>query len=197
MQRIKIEKPISQLTPLDVTCSTTLCNEGFHFHTSSVIKKGQKKGDCKDCGDNSIDWDRIHAKNPDDIQYTFDSLKKELLRHVCWVNEVDDTAIEFALSRGKDAILKKASEIISKKIAKIPTGHWDYKCTPKQGKEIINYAQHATATCCRKCLDRWHNIPENKVLTSEQIKYCVDLIELYVNDRIPNLLNEPSIPVVI
>ena len=32
-------------------------------------------------------------------------------------------------------------------------------------------AQHATATCCRKCLGKWHRIPENVCLSVEQMAY--------------------------
>lgn len=187
MNPIKIDLPIDELKPLDVNCSDTLCKQGFHFYTSKSAPKGGKKGDCKDCGDDTIDWGRIHQRNPLDIAYTFDSLKRELLRHVCWINEIDPAAIQYANQRGRLSILIKAKEIITKKIAKIPQGYFDYLCTPKKGKEIVHYAQHATATCCRKCLDRWHNIPEDVVLTEEQINYCVNLIDLYMLDRLPNL----------
>ena len=37
-------------------------------------------------------------------------------------------------------------------------------------------AQHATATCCRNCLEKWHHIPKNKPLTEEEIHYIVSLI---------------------
>jgi hypothetical protein len=37
-------------------------------------------------------------------------------------------------------------------------------------------AQHATATCCRACLERWHQIPKGRELTPEQRAYVVDVI---------------------
>ena len=193
MKPVTIEVPISKLRPMDVKCSTTSCEQGFHFYTSKRIPAHGKIGDCPACGDDSVDWARIHRREQGDIQYTFNSLKKELLRHVCWVNDVDETAVEKALKRGRTTILQKATNLVTKRIAKIPTGHFDYQCTPKKGNEIVHYAQHATATCCRKCLERWHNIPQDIVLSSEDIKYCVSLIELYINERIPDLKDEPII----
>jgi hypothetical protein len=192
MKRVNINKPVNKLKPLDVRCSDTRCAQGFHFYTSKKTPKGGELGDCKDCGDDSVDWQRIYKNNPRDIDYTFESLKKELLRHVCWVNKIDKGAIDKAKERGREMILGKAKEIITKKIAKVPTSHYDYLCTPKKGDEIVHYGQHATATCCRKCLERWHNIPQDIVLNESQIDYCVDLVALYIKDRIPDLQKNPQ-----
>jgi Zn finger protein HypA/HybF involved in hydrogenase expression len=37
-------------------------------------------------------------------------------------------------------------------------------------------AQHATAACCRKCIQKWHGIKKGKVLNIEEIEYVVALI---------------------
>ena len=39
-------------------------------------EKVKKVGDCKECGDDSIDWARIYLHNLNDIEYTFNSLKR-------------------------------------------------------------------------------------------------------------------------
>lgn len=186
MEPVTVEKPVSELKPLDVKCSETRCAEGFHYYTSLATRKDGKIGDCKSCGDDSIDWEKVHA-GAKNVDYMFDCLKKELLRHVCWVNSIDDSAIVYAKKRGKKEVLIAAKNIITKKIAKIPTTHWDNLCTPKTGKEIVNYAQHATATCCRKCVERWHNIPKDVVLSEGQVDYFVQLIGLYIDEKIPEL----------
>jgi hypothetical protein len=41
-------------------------------------------------------------------------------------------------------------------------------------------AQHATATCCRSCLAKWHFIPPGRDLTEEQIAYVVGVIERWL-----------------
>lgn len=41
-------------------------------------------------------------------------------------------------------------------------------------------AQHATATCCRGCLYKWHKIPQNKELTEAEIDYVVDVIMTWI-----------------
>ena len=37
-------------------------------------------------------------------------------------------------------------------------------------------AQHATATCCRGCLEKWHHIPQGQALSAEQQNYVVRVI---------------------
>ena len=37
-------------------------------------------------------------------------------------------------------------------------------------------AQHATATCCRGCLEKWHAIPRGRGLSDEEQRYVVQVI---------------------
>ncbi len=194
MEPVTIDKPISELKPMEVKCSATKCDQGFHYYTSQVAGKGKQIGDCKNCGDDSIDWERIYLRNPNDIAYTFDSLKKELLRHVCWINLIDEAAIVRAKKRGRKALRARAKLIIKQKIGHPIKTYFDKICTPKKGNEIIHYGQHATATCCRICLERWHNISQISDLTEDQIDYCAGLIELFIEDRVPGILEEPNPP---
>lgn len=41
-------------------------------------------------------------------------------------------------------------------------------------------AQHATGTCCRNCLYKWHGISKNINLTNNQINYIVDIIMTWI-----------------
>jgi hypothetical protein len=43
------------------------------------------------------------------------------------------------------------------------------------GKHPFFVAQHATATCCRGCLKKWHGIPCGRPLTQEEIDYILDV----------------------
>lgn len=43
-----------------------------------------------------------------------------------------------------------------------------------KGADTID--QHATATCCRGCLAKWHNIPQGVQLTAQQQHYIVGVI---------------------
>ena len=51
----------------------------------------------------------------------------------------------------------------------------DGKQTPMRGHPVF-VAQHATATCCRGCLSKWHHIGKDKDLSDKEIKFIVALI---------------------
>lgn len=59
--------------------------------------------------------------------------------------------------KGISKIEEHAYDFISKRLAPaiIPN---DGKQTPMRGHPVF-IAQHATATCCRGCLAKWHKIP--------------------------------------
>ena len=45
-------------------------------------------------------------------------------------------------------------------------------------------AQHATATCCRKCLAKWHFIPKGRELTQREIDYIVTILERWLAKKL-------------
>ena len=55
---------------------------------------------------------------------------------------------------------------------------WDGMQTPREtssGVNPIHLAQHATASCCRKCAKDWHGITQGRALTDGEIKYLSEL----------------------
>jgi hypothetical protein len=65
----------------------------------------------------------------------------------------------------------------------------DGRQTPMRGHPIF-VAQHATATCCRGCLAKWHRIPQGEPLTPEQIDYIVAVLERWLSSQ----TSEPASP---
>ena len=55
----------------------------------------------------------------------------------------------------------------------------DGRQTPMRGHPVF-IAQHATATCCRGCLAKWHDIAKGKPLSDEQIEYVLDVIRRWL-----------------
>jgi hypothetical protein len=76
--------------------------------------------------------------------------------------------------RGREAIREHARDLIAKRVAPA-TPYKDGKQTPYRGHPVF-VAQHATATCCRTCLERWHGIAKGRDLSSEELDYAVDVI---------------------
>lgn len=56
----------------------------------------------------------------------------------------------------------------------------DGKQTPWKGHPVF-VAQHATATCCRSCLEKWHGIAKDQALTGDQQQYIVAVIMHWLN----------------
>ncbi len=52
---------------------------------------------------------------------------------------------------------------------------------------VIYYAQHATATCCRKCMEAWHAIDRETPLGDQEIGYATELVMRYIKVRLPDL----------
>ena len=67
-----------------------------------------------------------------------------------------------------------AYDLIAKRLAPAEPDK-DGKQTPYRGHPVF-VAQHASATCCRTCLKRWHQIPKGRELSREERAYVVDVI---------------------
>jgi hypothetical protein len=79
---------------------------------------------------------------------------------------------------GPERLRRHAHELIAKRLAPAePTK--DGKQTPYRGHPVF-VAQHATATCCRTCLHRWHSIPKGHALSTEEHDYVVDVIARWI-----------------
>jgi hypothetical protein len=57
---------------------------------------------------------------------------------------------------------------------------------------ILYYAQHATACCCRTCMEYWHAVPKGRQLTDAEIDYFTDLLMQFVAERMPHLPDQPE-----
>ena len=58
----------------------------------------------------------------------------------------------------------------------------DGRQTPVRGHPVF-VAQHATATCCRGCLEKWHRIPRGRDLTDRQIEYILEVIQRWLTSN--------------
>ncbi len=86
---------------------------------------------------------------------------------------------EYVHEKGMNTIKKHAQDFISQRLAPYPTAN-DGKQTPFKGHPVF-IAQHATATCCRSCLEKWYHIPKNKELTKKEQDEIVQMILLWIS----------------
>ena len=61
----------------------------------------------------------------------------------------------------------------------------DGKQTPMRGHPVF-VAQHATGTCCRSCLKKWHGISKGAKLEPDEIDYIVAVIEHWLRQQDPD-----------
>ena len=80
--------------------------------------------------------------------------------------------------RGPSTIRLHARDLIAKRLAPAEPRN-DGKQTPYRGHPVF-VAQHATATCCRACLERSHQIPKGRELSRQEIGYVVDVISRWI-----------------
>lgn len=50
------------------------------------------------------------------------------------------------------------------------------KGLPVIGDHPVFVAQHATACCCRSCLQKWHQIPAGRALSADEQTYVVNVL---------------------
>ena len=115
----------------------------------------------------------------------FERLNKSKFRSSFKLKEKDFSYIN---KNGLDKITEHSYDFVNKRLASDKILN-DGKQTPMRGHPVF-IAQHATATCCRGCLYKWHNIPQNKKLTDKEIDYIVDVIMMWIEKQINGGNNE-------
>lgn len=88
---------------------------------------------------------------------------------------------DYVAIRKPEVLAAHARDIIAKRLAPAEPVK-DGRQTPYRGHPVF-IAQHATATCCRSCLEKWHQIPKGAELTQEQQAYVVDVIVAWIYRR--------------
>jgi hypothetical protein len=111
----------------------------------------------------------------------FAALKKSRFRRQFRLRETEQNYLQ---AKGLPAVLEHARDFISKRLTPaLPIN--DGKQTPFRGHPVF-IAQHATACCCRQCLEKWHRIPQSRTLTPAEETYVVSVIEQWLREALLN-----------
>ncbi|ADM10547.1 hypothetical protein PB2503_12534 [Parvularcula bermudensis HTCC2503] len=175
--------------PLKITCTMTDCDNDLHCFKATQKMPVGDRGKCRACNADLVDWTRIHNRSIGDAKYTFQALKRETIRHHFFHVPIDQKAINYAKRKGRKKLKDAIRARVQKSIGSANPS-WDGRQTPMSDNPIF-YGQHATATCCRTCLEYWHDIPKGVPLTEEQIDYCVEILELFFDERLPEVDDNP------
>jgi len=81
-------------------------------------------------------------------------------------------------AKGLETVMEHAHQFIVERVAPAEPAN-DGKQTPTKGHPVF-IAQHATATCCRGCLAKWHGIEEGSPLTEAEIDYVLSVIKKWL-----------------
>lgn len=115
------------------------------------------------------------------IENILNSLEKSKFRSSFKLGLKD---IEYIEQKGMDTIVSHAKDFVASRLAD-KSKFKDGKQTPIHGHPVF-IAQHATATCCRECLSKWHHIEHSHVLTNEEQEYVVSVIIAWIKLQIKN-----------
>ncbi len=85
----------------------------------------------------------------------------------------------YVSEKGMEKVREHAYDFIKKRLAPANISN-DGKQTPMRGHPVF-VAQHATATCCRGCLEKWHRIPKGRELTDGEQEYVVSVIMEWIH----------------
>ena len=175
--------------PLKVHCSDADCDADRHCFSPNRRKKNWQKdydGACQACGKKMVPWDRVRARNMSDIAHTFAQLQHEHIRHVFFCAPFDDTSLKQAIKIGLEGLRARARPLLKREIG--PAHIFRDGIQTKKHSSALHYAQHATATCCRKCLEYWHGIERGRDLTEAELDYCEALVQAFLDERGDELL---------
>ena len=111
---------------------------------------------------------RTNGKQKPDI---FERLSRSEFRSRFHLSEEDKDYVE---KHGMDVLRLHAKEIIEKRLADANPKN-DGKQTPMRGHPVF-IGQHATATCCRGCMEKWHGIPKGHALTMGEQEHIADIL---------------------
>ncbi len=117
----------------------------------------------------------------DKISTTLIKLKYSKFRNSFHLKQKE---FQYICEKGVEKIESHAYDFVNKHLKDISSFR-DGKQTPMNGHPVF-IAQHATATCCRECLYKWHHIEKTHILREVEIKYIVDIIMTWIKNEIIN-----------
>lgn len=141
------------------------------------------RADCNYYPDGGERWYETDSSQHEDgnLEELFARLANSKFRSGFMLKQKDK---EYIREKGLDVIRSHAVDFIRERLApaQIPN---DGKQTPMKGHPAF-VAQHATGTCCRNCLCKWHKIQPGIQLNERQQEYCVDVIMEWIRRQLLN-----------
>jgi hypothetical protein len=115
-----------------------------------------------------------------DIDDLFAALGRSRFRSRIRLNAKDRAYLE---QKTLEVVLEHGRRFIRERLAPAEPPN-DGRQTPMRGHPVF-VAQHATATCCRGCLAKWHRIPKGRPLDGDQVEYVLGVVRRWLDEQGP------------
>ncbi len=107
------------------------------------------------------------------------SLRKSKFRSKFKLSQKDK---DYIAAKCLETIKEHAFQFVNSRIAPDYPKN-DGKQTPMRGHPVF-IAQHATATCCRGCISKWHGIEKGRGLNELEVDFIVALTMGWIENQV-------------
>lgn len=121
-------------------------------------------------------------RNPDDL---FAALARSAFRSRFHLGPKERAHLE---GKTLATVLEHGRRFVTDRLAPAEPRN-DGRQTPMRGHPVF-VAQHATATCCRGCLAKWHHIAPGVPLSIEQVDYVLAILARWLRGEMPDLAED-------
>ena len=112
------------------------------------------------------------------IDEALEKLKRSKFRSSFYLTKKER---EYLNEKGIEVMRSHAKDFVRQKLAPAYPLN-DGKQTPMHGHPIFK-AMHATACCCRGCLNKWYRVPKGVELTENQQELIVKLLIAWIEKQ--------------
>ena len=109
------------------------------------------------------------------IEQALDKLERSKFRSSFHLTKKEKQYLE---DKGMETVRRHAADFVKMKLAPAEPLN-DGKQTPMHGHPAFK-AMHATACCCRSCLNKWYRVPMHRELTENEQERIVNLLMAWI-----------------
>ena len=113
------------------------------------------------------------------VDEALEKLSRSKFRSGFRLSDEDRKYIE---KQGMEKIRSHAQDFVAQKLAPAYPKN-DGKQTPMRGHPVFK-AMHATACCCRGCLEKWYRVPKGRPLTESAQNKIVNLLMVWIEQQL-------------
>jgi CHAD domain-containing protein len=113
-----------------------------------------------------------------EVEEILSDLQKLAFRRGIKLNRKD---LDYLQAKGIEKVMEHAADFIEKRLVPAEPQN-DGKQTPRRNHPVF-VAQHATATCCRGCLAKWHDISKGREISEIEKLHILEIIKRWLESN--------------